>query len=53
MKDLKDILNEGSSFVNTKKAETLKNIQTIFNNIKDPKKPWNLFMILLKHFKQL
>lgn len=37
MKNLKDILNEGSSFVNTKKAETIKNIQTIFNNLKDPK----------------
>ena len=37
MKDLRDMLIEGSAFVNTKKAETIKNIQTIFNNIKDPK----------------
>lgn len=37
MKNLKDMLTEGSAFVNTKKAETLKNIETVFNNIKDPK----------------
>lgn len=51
MKPLKDMLTEGSAFVNSKKAETIKNIETVFNNIKDPKEAMEFIYDMFEAFQ--